>query len=218
MSSNERDLPLFPLNTVLFPACYLPLQIFEDRYKLMLQDCSQSDDTFGVVLIKSGNEVGEEPAEPYNVGTTAKIIQRSPISGGRIFVSVFGQQCFEIQKTLQQHPYIIGRVKVLDEGSRDDVSSQLVEEVRDRITEYVRTLTGLAGGWINKVEMPDDPLALSYFVGGTLRIGPLEKQRLLEAHPMAYRLMLESEVIQQETQELKQLSSEDNRSRRFSQN
>ena len=54
MDSEERVLPLFPLNTVLFPGAALPLQIFEERYKQMLQDCLAADSRFGAVLIKEG--------------------------------------------------------------------------------------------------------------------------------------------------------------------
>ena len=65
MPSAERILPLFPLNSVLFPGESIPLQIFEDRYKQMLKDCLNADSRFGIVLIKSGREVGS-PAEPHN--------------------------------------------------------------------------------------------------------------------------------------------------------
>ncbi|MDP6513158.1 MAG: LON peptidase substrate-binding domain-containing protein, partial [SAR202 cluster bacterium] len=74
MPSAERILPLFPLNSVLFPGASIPLQIFEDRYKQMLRDCLDADSRFGVVLIKSGREVGGS-AEPHATGTVAQIVQ-----------------------------------------------------------------------------------------------------------------------------------------------
>ena len=49
-----RSLPLFPLNTVLFPDATIPLHVFEERYRLMIQMCLDGDSMFGVVLIKSG--------------------------------------------------------------------------------------------------------------------------------------------------------------------
>ena len=217
MALEERELPLFPLNTVLFPASYMPLQIFEERYKLMLQHCLESDSTFGVALIKSGKEVGE-PAEPYQIGTTAKIVQTSPVSGGRIFVSVFGQQRFSIQEILQRKPYIKARVKILAEGLRDDVSPQLAAEVRSRLLEYLRTLETLRGGWVRDMALPDDALSLSYFIGGILDLQPLEKQKLLEAHPLAHRLLLESEAIAQEIEVLKQTAPNPHGFQRFSRN
>jgi len=66
------ELPLFPLNTVLFPGATLPLHVFEERYKQMINQCLESRSPFGVLLIRSGNEVGT-PTEPFEVGTTASI-------------------------------------------------------------------------------------------------------------------------------------------------
>ncbi|MBF6600779.1 MAG: LON peptidase substrate-binding domain-containing protein [Dehalococcoidia bacterium] len=68
------DLRLFPLQTVLFPGMRLPLHIFEERYKIMVRECIDEDAPFGVVLIRSGAEVGGG-AIPHDVGTTARIIQ-----------------------------------------------------------------------------------------------------------------------------------------------
>ena len=63
MANEIRDLPLFPLGTVLFPGMQLPLQLFEPRYLQMFGDIARQDSRFGVVLIKEGVEVGE-PAVP----------------------------------------------------------------------------------------------------------------------------------------------------------
>ena len=65
-------LPLFPLNTVLFPKMPITLHIFEERYKQMIQHCLSEQIPFGVVLIKQGVEVNGS-AEPYLVGCTARI-------------------------------------------------------------------------------------------------------------------------------------------------
>ena len=97
MAGEERNLPLFPLNTVLFPNASLPLQIFEERYKQMLEDCLQADSRFGVILIKAGAEVGE-PAIPYSIGTVANIIQVQEARGGRRFISAVGERRFRIKE------------------------------------------------------------------------------------------------------------------------
>jgi hypothetical protein len=67
-------IPLFPLNAVLFPNGILPLKVFETRYIDMIKECMKQEMPFGVVLIKSGQEVGA-PAEPEDVGCMAHIIQ-----------------------------------------------------------------------------------------------------------------------------------------------
>ena len=79
------ELPLFPLNVVLFPGMSLPLHIFEERYKAMIGACSEHDTPFGVLLIKEGQEVGD-PAEPFQVGTTARITEVQQLEDGRMIM------------------------------------------------------------------------------------------------------------------------------------
>ncbi len=67
------ELPLFPLNSVLFPGTTLPLHIFEERYKLMIGRCLESDSPFGVLLIRSGNELGQV-AVLFVIGNTDLIV------------------------------------------------------------------------------------------------------------------------------------------------
>ena len=64
------EMPLFPLNVVLFPGMVLPLHVFEPRYREMINHCIEEEKPFGVVLIDEGQEVGG-PAAPRLVGTAA---------------------------------------------------------------------------------------------------------------------------------------------------
>ena len=68
-----EQVPLFPLNTVLFPGARLPLRIFEQRYLEMVKNCLKQDQDFVVVLISKGREVGLAP-EIFSVGTSAAIV------------------------------------------------------------------------------------------------------------------------------------------------
>ncbi len=67
------ELALFPLHAVLFPGGRLALRVFEKRYRDMVSACLKREDVFGVCLIRAGREVGAA-AEPYPVGTTARIL------------------------------------------------------------------------------------------------------------------------------------------------
>src|ERR1700757_4702903 len=91
----RMKLPLFPLNTVLFPGMALPLRIFEPRYRLMIEECLTSGGSFGVALISSGREVGD-PAVPHRVGTSARIAGAERLSDGRLNIEVVGQERFHI--------------------------------------------------------------------------------------------------------------------------
>lgn len=88
-------LPLFPLNTVLFPGGVLPLKIFEQRYMEMAKTCLKEDGLFGVCLIREGSEVGA-PAVPHRIGTVARIAQWDMPQLGVLQVRAIGVQRFEI--------------------------------------------------------------------------------------------------------------------------
>jgi Lon protease-like protein len=91
------DLPLFPLNTVLFPGGRLPLRIFEQRYMDMAKDCLKNSSAFGVCLIREGNEVGD-PALPAEVGTLARITAWDMPQLGVLEVVAVGAQRFRIKE------------------------------------------------------------------------------------------------------------------------
>ena len=194
MSTNERILPLFPLGVVLFPNAVLPLRIFEERYKLMIGCCLKDDSEFGVVLIKSGSEVGE-PAEPHAVGTVAHIEQASPLENGEMLLAVTGVQRFLIKKVTRRLPYLEGHVELLSDETEILLSKEEMQQMRDVVSSYERLLAGLSGGWVRHTDMPEDPVALSYFVPGLLDIDVLEKQHLLEEPSPSRRLATEFQLL-----------------------
>lgn len=89
------NVPIFPLNTVLFPGGLLPLRVFEARYMDMARDCLKRDAPFGVCLIREGNEVGA-PAVPEAIGSLAKIIECDMQQQGILNVKTQGGQRFRI--------------------------------------------------------------------------------------------------------------------------
>ena len=86
--------PLFPLNTVLFPGGPLPLRIFETRYIDMVKDCVKDDAPFGVLLIREGGETGA--ATTHTVGTLARITDWYQGSDGLLGVTAVGEQRFRL--------------------------------------------------------------------------------------------------------------------------
>ena len=203
MASPHRRIPLFPLNVVLFPDAVLPLHIFEDRYKLMVQRCLDGDSQFGVVLIKMGSDVGE-PAEPYSVGTVAKILQVQRLDGGRMLISVQGEERFRIAEITQAHPYIKGEVEVLDEDTEPDISPSELEGIQKAASRNLSLMLGFRGGWVREAKMPEDPAALSYFVASLLQAELPEKQALLEEPSTTARLRRELEVLDSEAVTLRE--------------
>ncbi len=89
------SIPLFPLNTVLFPGQVLPLHIFEERYRRMIGQCIEKSWPFGVTLIQEGEEVGGL-AKPFKVGTTARVTQVERLDDGRLNIISVGEMRFRI--------------------------------------------------------------------------------------------------------------------------
>ena len=107
--------PLFPLNTVLFPGGVLPLRIFEPRYLDMVSDCLKSDTGIGVVLIKDGAETGKA-ADTYDTGTLSGISYWHKRPDGILGVTLKGDQRFRIlSTTVQKNQLLVAEVELLPE-------------------------------------------------------------------------------------------------------
>jgi Lon protease-like protein len=114
--ANERhlDIPIFPLDTVLFPGGVLPLKIFEQRYLEMTKTCLRDGTGFGVCLINDGQEVGS-PATPAEVGTIARIDKWDMPQLGIFHLMTRGTERFRILSTQTARDGLIrGAVAMLD--------------------------------------------------------------------------------------------------------
>ena len=105
-------IPLFPLNTVLFPGGPLPLRIFEPRYLDMISRCMKEETPFGVLLIKEGHEVG--PATTHSIGTMANVIDWYQGSDGLLGITAIGTERFRLVDADQEEDGLnIGKVEVM---------------------------------------------------------------------------------------------------------
>lgn len=136
------EIPLFPLRSVLCPGVALPLHIFEERYRLMVNRCIERGESFGVVLLREGTEVGPARGELAAVGTTAAIRRAGAYPDGRLDILTVGQQRFRIEDVDNvSEPYLIGRVSLIDEptGAPEAVADRAAE-VGQRFLEYLELL------------------------------------------------------------------------------
>ena len=197
------DLPLFPLNCVLFPNELLPLHIFEERYKLMINNCLDGVPEFGVVLIKSGSEVGGQ-ADPHLVGTVARIRQTEGLDDGRMMIVVEGKQRFYVNRLTGVEPYLKADVELLmdvDDTTGDEAS---IQDIREVATRHLRMVMGLQGEWVKEAPAPNDPIALSYYLPSQLQVPLQQKQSLLEEPSTVVRLGQAVVLMIGETRGLKQ--------------
>ena len=196
-------LPLFPLNVVLFPGGYLPLHIFEERYRLMTRHCLDGDRRFGVVLISSGSEVGD-PAAPEAVGTIAVIDEVRTLDDGRMLIGTKGERRFRIVEIVEQLPYITAEVVPLEDDVAPVVDENLIAEVRQAAKQHIQMFMALRGEWIERPVLPTDPVQLRYTVGSQLQGEVIGKQGVLEADDISNALRLGLRLLKEESAELKE--------------
>lgn len=196
------EIPLFPLQTVLFPGATIPLHIFEDRYKLMINTCVEERRPFGVVLIRSGEEVAG-PAEAFDMGTTAYITSVQHLEEGRMNLMCLGGHRFRITSTSTDRPYLVGEVELVDTVDEDDEETQeLADTAGSLFAEYLRLYLAMSNQWARSVEMPSEPGRLADYIASRLAIDFWTKQGLLEELSAHNRLSKEIDILSDAIQEM----------------
>ncbi len=205
-----KEMPLFPLGTVLFPGMVLPLHIFEPRYKQMINECIRDNEPFGVVLIKEGTEVGER-ATPYTIGTSAYVTHCHKLEDGRMNIQSVGYQRFKVHDLHNNKPYIVGLVENLPiTESNSDTIAKLAAQFRPKFQSYLDSLIDAANIELEVEEMPDESLALAIFAAITMPIPSEEKQVLLSKDTVEDILRAELKLLSRETLLLGQMLEERN--------
>ena len=194
------DLPVFALNTVLFPGGVLPLRVFEARYMDMARDCLAKDKPFGVCLIVEGQEVGEA-ARHEAVGCTARIADWDMQQLGLLHLRAIGAQRFRVTSRRVQPD---GLVRVDAEPIDDDPEIPVPPEF-ERCATLVRRLVD------DLVEREPDPIkrmiAEPYGYGSAAWVGnrlceflPISskaRQKLMELDDPLARLQVIHQYLQQ---------------------
>lgn len=204
MAEKLEELPLFPLETVLFPYAALQLHIFEGRYREMIQACIDNERPFGIVLIRSGPAVGGN-AEPYMVGTAVRIVQVHNFKDGRLDIQVQGERRFRIRRIDDSKPYLVGHVEPVIELELEQTedAETVIAEARESFQMFVENLFARQDLKV-QIRFPTDPVALSFTIANLLTMENLEKQRLLELTNTIERLQGLTPILQRnllETQE-----------------
>ena len=144
------QLPLFPLQTVLFPGGLLPLQIFEVRYLDMIGRCHKAGDPFGVVCLSQGSEVRRPAPGPtgdgfaheafFPVGTLARIVELQRPQAGLMIIRCVGTQRFRVQRSEQQKFGLwVGDVELLEGDAAVPVPDDLAF-TREALQGLVRNI------------------------------------------------------------------------------
>ncbi|MCX7992199.1 MAG: LON peptidase substrate-binding domain-containing protein [Fimbriimonadales bacterium] len=199
MSESIWTIPLFPLETVLFPYTALPLHIFEPRYREMVMYCLEHDSPFGVVLIREGSEVGDPNAEPHEVGTLARIGRLRRQSDGRIHLLALGEERFQIVRLIRgEAPYLKAHVRLWRdfEPFSWEEEQRHANEVAAQFREFLRLALDASGLRVDEIELPSSPTALSFAIAGTLQLELPLRQYLLELQDTMERLRLLQQILE----------------------
>ncbi len=200
------ELPLFPLNVVLFPGADLPLHIFEARYRLMIQECQEKEKPFGVVLARPGSPHMRE--EPYPVGTMADILALSRMDDGRMNLIARGGPRFRILEQHHEKPYLTGTVEIYrDLPEPEQVLRDQADKARELFNTYLEILLEVVGKPETQFDLPAEPEELSHFVAYFLDIEDEEKQQLLEMTLTTQRLESVVETLRREVPFVRQMLS-----------
>lgn len=177
-----HELPLFPLNTVIFPGQYLPLHIFEPRYQMMIKESINTKTTFGIVLIRQGNEVGGG-AVPYDIGTTARIRRVERQEEGRINILTLGEARFRIVDLEHERPFLTANVEMFPwQPSPAEEVEPRRDQLRPLLERYLLALSIAINNPVDLANLPSDPALMTSIAAIALRVSNREKQDLLSTN------------------------------------
>ncbi|MEV4443575.1 LON peptidase substrate-binding domain-containing protein [Streptomyces sp. NPDC049577] len=226
-------LPIFPLNSVLFPGLVLPLNVFEQRYRAMMRDLSALPEDeprlFGVVAIRDGREVapsapglpeghgpepgpatgfGTDPAKAlHTVGCVADAATIRERSNGTYEVIATGTTRFRLLSLDATGSYLTGEIEPIEELDGDEAGA-LASGVVRAFRAYQKRLAGAAQTSLaGQSDLPGDPKVLSYLVAAAAVLDTPVKQRLLQAPDTASRLAEELRLLRAETAVIGKLPS-----------
>ena len=187
----------------------MPLHIFEPRYRLLIRRCIERQRPFGIVLIRKGNEVGAG-AEPYEVGTEAKIVAESPLPDGRSYIVTRGQRRFAVESLIADaEPYLVGKVRYLGE-SDGECAVDRASAAREALGAYLLAVVAVTEDARGERALADDlrdapPSDLAYRIAGSLAVDAFQQQALLELETASARLEEETRILIRETELLRDL-------------
>jgi Lon protease-like protein len=180
-----NQIPLFPLNLVLFPDGPLPLRIFETRYYDMVRRCMREGSRFGVVLIREGPESGAGETEVWEVGTAADITDFHQLADGLLGLSCVGRQRFRIvARSRQADGLNIGEVNWIEAEPAVPVPTR-----HARLQALLRNVLPQLGEGYTSIEMRlDDAAWVGHRLAEILPLPLADKQSYLELDDPLERL------------------------------
>lgn len=191
MQNLLETIPLFPLNSVMFPKGRISLQIFESRYVDMVRQCLRDGSGFGIVLISTGSEVARagQKLDVHRVGTYCDVVDWNQLPNGLLGITAEGRRTFQLVETWRESNQLCRAVVKF--RAQDAINADAVE-VGQEFSEYVDLLKGLSRHPAIadlKLDVSFDNLReVAWRLSDLLPIANKEKQTLLELEDPIARL------------------------------
>jgi uncharacterized protein len=190
-------LPLFPLpNVVLFPGVYLPLHIFEPRYREMTRHALEGDRMIGMVLLKPGWDEDYDGNPPvFDVGCAGVVTHAEPLSDGRYDLVLQGVDRFRLEDEDHSRAFRQGTVARLEEPPLDAAARRELKRLRQQLESLLLPTVERDGGDLAiPAAMPDGDLI--HALAQHLDLEPIEKQALLELDGLVSRGQALTELLE----------------------
>ena len=185
------DIPLFPLNVVLLPGAPLPLHIFEERYKQMVNECLEDESEFGMVLA--------DDSGTREVGCTARIVELvERYEDGRIVILVEGSRRFKLNNIQTGKPYYVGEVEYISDSEPEENLTPLAEECIELLERVVQAATE---GSVD-IEIEPPYRNLSFAIAGRIEFDLDTRQQILELSTEKERLTKVRELLSEAAERL----------------
>ncbi|MCW3038609.1 MAG: peptidase lon domain protein [Solirubrobacterales bacterium] len=184
-----QDFPIFPLGLVALPHEYVPLHIFEERYRTMINECLERGSEFGIVW------AGEDPEEPRTgcAMEVARVLER--MDDGRLNILAKGTRPFRVIETQDDLPYPAATVEFVE-----DVGEEADQDAAQTAHEAYRALVEQATD--NEPEDEDLEVMDAYAMAATVEFGLEAKQGLLDLRSENARLRLVTRLFRAATKRL----------------
>jgi len=193
-SIETMEIPIFPLNTVLFPGGILPLRVFEQRYMDMTKACLRDDKPFGICLIKEGEEVGK-PAIPEPIGCLARISDWDMQQLGILNMKAVGLQRFSIQsQTTEANGLIMAKVVTVT----TEPPQPIPETLQPCATVLQRIVNEVGEDKFLAPLQYDDAVWVGYRLAEVLPLKLSAKQSMLEMNDSITRLQILNSFLKQQ--------------------
>jgi Lon protease-like protein len=192
-------IPIFPLpNAVLFPNVFMPLHIFEPRYRTMVSEALSGDRIIGMTLLKAGYEADYDGRPPiFPVGCAGVITHSEPLPDGRFNIVLKGIEKFRVTGEDDSKPYRLATIESIPEQVPDAGRREL-QRLRQRLEALLAVAVERESGEPRFPRaVPDEDLvnALAQYMG----LEPLERQALLEREGILNRCHGLIELLEMKT-------------------